>query len=219
MASARKLIYAEVRTATLHPNPWNTNHVGPENEIKLEESIKRHGFTKPIVVRTLEDGTLEILGGEHRWRAAKKLGYENVPVVNLGKIDDKQAKEIGLIDNGRYGEDDPLQLAALLKDLGNLEDIQAVLPYSENDLSAIFASTAIDLSELDMPEIGDDAPPPSSAKAAQTHQIFRFKVPIEDADWVTRMIETTMKTQGFTADDQMTNAGNALIHLLKPAKG
>ena len=44
---------------------------------------------------------------------------------------------------------------------------------------------------------------------------MRFKVPIEDAEFVTALIERTRKTQRFTDEDSLTNAGNALVHLLK----
>lgn len=208
------LKYSEVPIGSLEANPWNPNHVGPDNEQKLEASLKKFGFTKPLVVRTLNDGTLQIIGGEHRWRAAKKLGYKEVPVVNLGSITDKKAKEICLIDNGRYGEDDSLQLSALLKDIGDLAELQEVLPYSEAELIQIFSSEGIDLDDLDIPESDDlDAALPLP-KATQTHQVMRFKIHLEDADRLTRLIEQAAKTHGFTDDDQMTNAGNALVHLL-----
>lgn len=208
------LQYSEVAPNTLRPNPWNPNHVGPDNELKLENSLKKFGFTKPLVVRTLPGGALEILGGEHRWRAAKKLGYKQVPVVNLGKIDDKLAKEICLIDNGRYGEDDTLQLSALIKEIGDLAELQSFLPYSDDELSNIFSSSSIDLDELDIPDDhGIDTSLPE-VKTTQTHQLMRFKIPVEDADRFTRLIEQTMKTQNYTEEDALTNAGNALVFLL-----
>ena len=124
-----------IKISDLFPNPWNTNVVSPENQSKIEESIKRFGMFKPLVVRTLSDGRLEILGGQHRWEAAKALGIEQVEVVDLGEIDDKKAKEISLVDNGRYGVDDGLRLSELLRELG---DVEEYLPYSEADLNQIF---------------------------------------------------------------------------------
>lgn len=216
---ATKPQMSEVDIDALNPNPWNTNHVSAENEKKLIASFKKFGCYKPIVVRQLPSGELEILGGEHRWRTAKSLGYKTVPIVNLGAVDDQKAKEIGLVDNGRYGEDDALELAALLNGMDNLDEIMGFLPYAEDDLSAIFASSHIDFESLDIPDDADDKIPELPTKAAvQTHQVMRFKVPVEDAEHVTRLIERTMKSQGFTDDDSMTNAGNALVHLLKDLK-
>ena len=198
----------------LKPNPWNTNIVSPENQHKLEESVKRFGVFKPIVVRELADGALQIIGGEHRWDAAKSLGHKTVPVVNLGRISDKKAKEIGLVDNGRYGADDTLQLASLLEDLGvNAQELSSFMPYSESDFDSIFSSVNIALDDLDL---DDDAELPTlpAQKPAQTHQIMRFKVPLEDVGSLSDLIEKTMKEQRFTDEDSLSNAGNALVHLL-----
>lgn len=213
-----KIQIDDIPVGDLSPNPWNTNIVTPENELKIEESLKRFGMFRPIVVRTLEDGSKEILGGEHRWGVAKKLGYKTVPVIDLGVISDKKAKEIGLVDNGRYGEDDALALSELLKEIGNSEDLTSFLPYSGDELEGIFATSSISLDDLDIPEDDGRTPELPSVKGVQTHQIMRFKVPVEDAEFVQKLVESTMKHQDFTKDDSMTNAGNALVHLLKELK-
>lgn len=198
----------------LAPNPWNTNIVSPENMAKLDASIKRLGLFKPIVVRENSGGNLEILGGEHRWESAKRLGMEKVPVVNLGVVSDQRAKEIGLVDNGRYGADDTLQLAGLLDDLGlGAEELASFMPYSESDFASIFSSVNISLDDLDLDD-GDERPQTPATKPAQTHQIMRFKVPLEDAGTISELIERTMKEQRFVDEDSLSNAGNALVFLL-----
>ena len=209
-----KLVIDDIEVKRLKANPWNTNIVTPENEAKIEASLKRFGMFRPLLVRTLSDGTLQLLAGEHRWQVAKRLGYTTVPVVNLGTLDDKTAKEIGLVDNGRYGEDDTLQLAELLKEIGG-DDILTFLPYTDGELESIFAASSIGLDELDIPDDDDKLPELPSSKTTQTHQVMRFKVPVEDADYVQRMIESTMKNQGYMDDDSMTNAGNALVHICR----
>lgn len=201
--------------AELRPNPWNTNVVSPENEAKLENSIKRFGMFKPIVVRTLADGTFQILGGQHRATIAARLQMQEVPIINLGSIDDTKAKEIGLVDNGRFGQDDTLRLAELLNGLATADELTSILPMSEEDLSAIFSSVSIDLDDLDLPDADDSPPTLPTKKVEQTHQIMRFKVPVDDVATVTEIIERVMKVQGFTTSDSLTNAGDALVHILK----
>lgn len=66
-----KITILQVEVARLRPNPWNTNSVGAQNFEKLKGSIEKLGFFKPILARELDGGQFEILGGEHRWRAAK----------------------------------------------------------------------------------------------------------------------------------------------------
>jgi ParB family chromosome partitioning protein len=201
-------------------NPWNTNVVSPENERRIEESLKRFasfgGFFKPVTVRELEDGSFEILGGQHRWEAAVRLGFKEVPIFNVGRVSDKVAQEIGVADNGRYGEDDALALSKLLKSLGSADELATFLPYTELDLENIFASSSIDLDALGLDD-KDDAAPALPTKPLPTHQIMRFKVPVEDIARITEKIEAVMREQNFTADDSLSNAGNALVHIFKTA--
>jgi len=204
--------------ASLCPNPWNTNRVAPENEVKIDESIKRFGMFKPVIVRELASGQLEIVGGEHRRDSALRLKINPVPIINLGRISDKQAKEIGIADNGRYGNDDTLQLAELLESLGGVEELGSFLPYSDSEFQSIFSSVNIALDDLDL---DDDSTPPSklpTERVIQTHQIMRFKVPSGDVSVITEQIEKVMKQQRFQDEDSLTNAGNALVHLLRNAE-
>lgn len=201
--------------ASLVPNPWNTNVVSPDNEAKLEESIRRFGMFKPVVVRELDDGSLQIIGGEHRASAAQRMGIKTIPVVNLGRIDDHRAKEISLVDNGRYGADDTLQLAELLEGLGKVDELASFMPYSETDFASIFSSVNIALDDLDLDDAEETAPSLPKEKPIQTHVVMRFKVPVDDQSWIVDLIEKTMKCQKFTDEDSLTNAGDALVHLLK----
>lgn len=204
----------------LRPNPWNTNVVDAANEAKLEESLKKFGMFKPVIVRELPTGDLEILGGEHRAGAAVRLGIKDIPIMNLGPIPDAEAKKIGLVDNGRYGNDDTLQLAALLKELGDIEDLASFMPYSDQDFSNIIDSAEINLDDLEaLPELDPVAKPTSLPTAPQTHTIMRFKVPIEDAERIGELINHVIKVQGLTGSDSLTNAGDALVHLLTGIEG
>lgn len=205
--------YLAVDPKKLIKNPWNTNMVDPENQKKLDNSVKRFGMFKPLICRELANGSLQILGGEHRAESAVRLGYREVTIINLGQISDEKAKEISLVDNGRYGTDDTLQLAELLKELGEIEDISSYMPYSDSDLDSIFASTSISLDDLELPD-SDELPLMDMTSKVQSHQIMRFKVPMEDAPAIQDVIESIMKSQGFTDDDSLMNAGNALVYLV-----
>lgn len=203
------------RVDDLAPSPWNVNVVAPGNEAKIDESIKRLGLFKPILVREVE-GTLEIIGGEHRWRSAKRLGHDTVPVVNLGVISDAKAKEISLVDNGRYGEDDGFKLAELLNEIGTPDELAAFMPYTQEGLEGMFEAVNLALGDLEE-EVAKNTKKDEEAaapnKSAPTHQIMRFKVPIGDVQSVTDLIELVIKQQGFKDQDSLTNAGDALIHI------
>lgn len=211
--------FLELKPSQLRKNPWNTNKVTPENERKIRASLKRNGVFKPIIVRETNEGVYEIIGGQHRWEQAIELGLDKLPVFNLGCIDDKRAKEISLADNARYGTDDTIELAELLKTL-DTDELKDFLPYGESDINEIFSSN-IALEELELEEdietklkTPDDLQP--VAKPAKTHTIMRFKVPIADAERITALIATTQKEYGFTEADELTNVGDALVQILMP---
>jgi ParB-like chromosome segregation protein Spo0J len=217
------LIWADPNTC--RPNSWNSNVVSPENDEKLGNSIEALGLFKPIVVRDHPharsvDALYEILGGEHRWAQAKARGIAKIPLFNLGVIDDEQAKKISLADNARYGADDTIKLAELLEGMEDASNIHELLPFTEADLSAIFSSSTIALDDLELDEGFEDkaaaekSEEPAPEKAPKTHVIMRFKVTIADGERITELISKVKKRQGFTAADDLTNAGDALVHQL-----
>ena len=48
---------------------------------ELADSIKQYGIIQPLIVRKM-DNYYEIIAGERRWRAAKKAGLKEVPVID-----------------------------------------------------------------------------------------------------------------------------------------
>ncbi len=65
---------------------------------ELAKSIKEHGIVQPIVVRQLTDNMFEIIAGERRYRAAKMIGLEEVPVI-LKQYAEEETPAIALIEN------------------------------------------------------------------------------------------------------------------------
>jgi ParB family chromosome partitioning protein len=216
----RNIEIVHVTPNLLSPNPWNSNSVGPEMEQRLRASIEEFGLYKPIIVRELSDGSLQILGGEHRWRVACQMGLALVPIVNVGPLEDRRAKAMGLADNGQYGEDDASKLALILQDIG-VEDVQNLLPYSAQDLAGMFAAADVDLANLGFDD-NDEVPPLPDAGATRptvTHELMRFKVPVEDRERVERLIQNVIKTKGFAAEqDSMVAAGMALVEICNAAR-
>lgn len=201
---------------TIVPSPWNANVVSHENEEKLRASIERHGMFKPILVREVHNA-LQCIGGWHRCEQAIELGYTEIPAINLGPIDDDKAKEISLADNARYGIDDTLKLSELIEDLDAFA-LESILPWSNRDIAAMTASLSVDIDDLDLdqPDLADvddeeDAPAP---KPTKTHQVLRFRCQINDAAKISALINKTMEDEGFTKEDALTNAGDALSYVL-----
>ena len=51
----------------IHANAYNPNHVAPPEMKLLYESVKKDGYTMPIVVYPLGNGEYEIVDGYHRY--------------------------------------------------------------------------------------------------------------------------------------------------------
>jgi len=70
-----------------------------DKELKeLSDSIRAQGIIQPIIVRTLQGNSYEIIAGERRWRAAKLAGLLTVPAI-IKDIDDMTASAFALIEN------------------------------------------------------------------------------------------------------------------------
>lgn len=78
----------------------------------LALSIKERGLIQPILVRSIkgEKNSYEILAGERRWRAAQIAALHEVPVL-IRETSDREAMEIGLIENVQRQDLSPLEEA------------------------------------------------------------------------------------------------------------
>ena len=219
MEQTKKIDITYISTELLTSNPWNSNVMSLENEAKLAESLKRNNMYDAIIARELFDGSYQILGGEHRTRVAKKIGIKELPVIVLKNINDNQAKEISLTHNARYGADDSLKLSDLLNSLEDANILSDIMPLSVIEIETLMSASKIDLNSLiglefdedDIEELGDKTSLP------KTHTIMRFKVSLEDAANIEQMLKDTIKINGFTDSDALTNAGDALVHHLLSA--
>lgn len=77
---------------------------------ELVESIRQHGIIQPLIVRPV-NGKLELIAGERRWRASKKLGLATVPVIERA-ASDRDVLEMALIENLQREDLNPMEEAA-----------------------------------------------------------------------------------------------------------
>lgn len=90
----------ELKLESLIPGKFQPRIQFNEEELnELAESIKKNGVIQPILVRKVSaNDTYEIIAGERRWRAAKLAGLSKVPAIIMN-IGDREALEIGLVEN------------------------------------------------------------------------------------------------------------------------
>jgi ParB family transcriptional regulator, chromosome partitioning protein len=96
----------------LAPSPLQPRRVfAEENLAELVDSIRARGIFQPLIVRRSPKGLgFELIAGERRWRAARKLALAKVPVI-VREATDQQVLELALIENLQRAELDPVEEA------------------------------------------------------------------------------------------------------------
>lgn len=99
--------------------PYKRNPRKNENAVdKVAESIKQFGWQQPIVVD--KDGV--IIVGHTRYKAAKKLGFTEVPVLWATDLTEEQVRAYRLADN-KTNELAEWDMTLLYKELASIIDI------------------------------------------------------------------------------------------------
>ena len=80
-----------------------------EDLAELEESVKASGLLQPITVRRRagRDG-FELIAGERRLRAAKSLGWREIPAI-IKEIDDRTLLTLALVENLQRTDLNPIE--------------------------------------------------------------------------------------------------------------
>ena len=82
----------------IEPSPYQPRAVFDDERIdELCQTIRTHGIIQPVVVRKNGE-RYELVAGERRLRAVKKLELETIPGI-VGECSDSQAASMALIEN------------------------------------------------------------------------------------------------------------------------
>ena len=89
----------EVYTSQLAPSQSQPRRFFDDGEIEaLGQSIQQNGVLQPVLVRRLSEQEYEIVAGERRWRAAKKIGLDRLPVL-VRDMSDDEVMTAALVEN------------------------------------------------------------------------------------------------------------------------
>jgi len=91
----RRLTVTYCDPASLTPDPRNARTHSKKQVEQIAGSIRAFGFTNPI----LSDPNGALIAGHGRLRAAKQLGLERVPVIELAGLSEAEKKALRLADN------------------------------------------------------------------------------------------------------------------------
>ena len=77
----------------------------------LANSIKEKGLLNPIMIMKKDDGTYEVVAGQRRYLACKKLGMDKISAIIRDKMDDADATVLSLIENVHRADMGPIDKA------------------------------------------------------------------------------------------------------------
>lgn len=115
----------------------------------LTDSIKEHGLIQPIIVVKNND-MYKIVAGERRWRAAKKAGLTEIPVV-IRNYTDSEIAQIALIENLQREDLNPIEEAIGYQSLINDFNMTQEAVSSRIGKSRSAIANSIRLLSLDQP--------------------------------------------------------------------
>ncbi len=108
----------EIDVSAIFANPNQPRKVFDETALKeLADSISKHGVIMPIIVNKSGDRYM-IIAGERRFRASKLAGLSKVPVI-VKTYNERQIKEISLIENLQREDLNPIEAATAMRSLMN----------------------------------------------------------------------------------------------------
>ena len=106
----------EIPLSSIRPNPQQPReHFDEESLAALAESIREVGVLQPVLVRPGGDG-FELIAGERRWRAARRIGLQTIPAI-VRTADDASMLQQAIVENVQREELNPLEEAAAYQQL------------------------------------------------------------------------------------------------------
>lgn len=200
-----------LRCDELHAWPDNPRHIDAAAVERVAKSIERFGFSAPIVARA---ANREIIAGETRWHAAKKLELARVP-VRLVAVSAREAHLLAVVDN-HYTEMTPWDDTKLQAELAKYEPSEVDFAgWDEAQFAAlterVLGSSVIAAEPLDDDDAsGAAAPEDAAADARVSFDVF-------SVDQVTTTQARCIL--GTSCADDAPTAGDAMVELNRCAAG
>lgn len=142
----------EIDVDQIEPNPNQPRrHFDEDALATLAQSIERHGLLQPICVREVDADCYQIIAGERRYRAARRLNWATIPAI-VTRTDDPAA--LAMIENIQREDLDAVELArglhALLAERGaSHQQLGALIGKSQAYVTRVLGILNLPASVLD----------------------------------------------------------------------
>jgi len=175
----------------------NSRTHSDEQVAQIAASIKEFGWTNPILV----DGANGIIAGHGRLSAARKLGFEQVPVIELSHLSESQKKALIIADN-KLALNAGWDTTALSLELEALQDTNfdlSLLGFSDKELNELLEPEVVEgLTDEDaVPEV----PIEPKTKLGDIYQLSNHRLMCGDStsiDAVEKLMDGNKANMVFT---------------------
>jgi len=194
----------QVPTAWLKPYDGNAKLHPPEQVERLAASIKRFGFTNPVLAQP--DGTL--IAGHGRHIAAMHIGLKEIPCIVIDDMTPEEARAYCLADNrlSDLGSWDKDLLESELIDIKEEDpSLLAAAGYTDDEVEKLLASFEVDEAKLPDLDDGDKVPFQQRTFTMHNDQVEIVDAAIDDAK---------AKGLGLSAINENGN-GNAIFAICR----
>lgn len=124
----------------LYPHPDSPNKMGKSKILKLTRNIEQSGLYEPLIVRKHpEKNGYEIINGNQRLEALRKLGYESVECI-IWDVDAHRTRLLLCTLNRLSGRDRLKQKKKLIRELTtelDKKELGKLVPYNKKQLERL----------------------------------------------------------------------------------
>jgi DNA modification methylase len=188
----------------LKPDPQNPRDITDDKGVDLIEFLSKYPALKPVLVDVRPEKEGQLIGGNKRLEAYKKMGVTELWVEPRDPITDAQAFEMGTIDNMQFGHYVLDKLTALLKQYEgelDLTKLDAALENSASNLEKLLqGANKKDVVEDEAPVVDEQNEPQS--KMGEVYQLGRHRLMCGDA---TKIEDVEKLMNGRRADMVFTD--------------
>jgi len=184
------------RNAKLHPD---------SQVAKIAQSIQEFGFRNPVLI---SNG--EVVAGHGRIMAAKNLGMEQVPCIDISDMTPEQIKAFRLADNRTAQSDWDWDLVKVeLEELQGLDFDIEVTGFDEVEIESI--TDSFDAEEAAMPEMSNEDRSPI--------QQMTFTLHDDQVEVVKEALQKAKDMGPFVDTGNENGNGNALARIAEAYNG
>ena len=180
----------------------------------LAASIREKGVIQPLIVRSREDGSFEIVAGERRWRAAQIAQLHELPVI-VREFSDVEVLEVAIIENIQRADLNAIEEAAgyrqLMDKFGHTQEKMAeALGKSRSHIANLLRLLNLPSVVLDMVRGGD-------LSAGHARALIPAEDPLKLAKQIVKGGLSVRATEALVKKEAAPKTGSVAEALKKPA--